>query len=119
MNFWQRLAHKLLHREYIMLFEGSSGMTHKVKRVFLIHGHYFLKETMGWVPLRKDQMAHTVYELCEANKNLTPGSLLQARWAPLTDSLLAYFKMLPDNQQMSQGPDGVRFAQAAGGGMAV
>ena len=89
-----------------MTFANGSNLSQKIRRAYNLHGHYFLNEAGGWVPLHRSQMADSVYTLVESNANAIVGAQRYCSWAPLTVSLLAFYNMMPDKPAFETGPDG-------------
>jgi len=97
MNIWQRLAHKWFGCEYVLYFAGSSTGTVEVRRAYPINGYYFMRYTSNkWEPLSPSNMADTPFMLMESVMLVSPGQFINTRWTPLTDSLLAFYKMMPN-----------------------
>lgn len=85
---------------------GEHG-TFVEQRAYFLHGMYWIKENGKLHPLYKRLMSRTAFELTNANQDSHQGSLLTKAWVPLSQKMLAWYDMLPDevNKSGNDSPD--------------
>lgn len=72
------------------------------------YGMYWIKQEGRLYPLRKERMSRTAYELVESNQFLQQGDIRSKSWCPLSKQMLAWYDMLPGEQENKTTEEGLQ-----------